>query len=62
MKLYSRVLVGLISSNIWAVDFLPKYPYDADEQNKVHLWRYESSERVLYKVLVVKEISIAGEV
>lgn len=38
-KLYSRVLVGLISSNVWAVDFLAKYSYDADEQDKVHLWR-----------------------
>lgn len=41
---YSRVLVGLISSNIWAVDFLSKYSYDANEQNKVHLWRVKTEQ------------------
>lgn len=35
---HSRVLVGLVSSNIRAVDLLPEYSYDADEQNKVYLW------------------------
>ena len=38
MKLYSRVLVGLVSSDVWAVDFLAKYSNDADEENEVHLW------------------------
>lgn len=37
MRCYSRVLVGLIPSDVWAVDFLPQYSYDADEQNEVNL-------------------------
>ena len=39
MKWYSRILVGLISSNIWAVNLLTEYSNDADKEDKVHLWR-----------------------
>lgn len=38
-KLNSRVLVGLISSNVRTVDLLTEYSNDADEEYKVHLWR-----------------------
>lgn len=39
IKWYARVLVGLVSSDIWAVDLLAKYSDDADEKNKIHLWK-----------------------
>lgn len=38
-EFHSRVLVGFISSNIGAVDFLTEYSDDADEKDKVHLRR-----------------------
>lgn len=47
-KWHSQVLVGLIPPNIRAVDLLSEYPYDADEQNKVYLWRNEKSEWVSF--------------
>lgn len=38
-EFHSRVLVGFVPSDIGAVDFLPQYSDDADEKDKVHLWR-----------------------
>ena len=35
--MYSRVLVRLVPSNVWAVNLLAKYPDDADEEDEVHL-------------------------
>lgn len=40
-KRHSRVLVGLVSSDIRAVDLLSENSDDADEQNEVYLRRNE---------------------
>lgn len=44
-EFHSRVLVGFISSNIGAVDFLTEYSDDADEKDKVHLRRRRREEK-----------------
>lgn len=38
-EFHSRVLVGLVPSDVGAVDFLTEYSDDADEKYKVHLRR-----------------------